>query len=216
MIPLINAYILKQLTLPLHHKYSSSNHAFYSACTHMHFVQLDGLHCTYPDVLFLSVWVNVLVKWHGNQKSRLFSSRVWLESMVVCKELALPCPHNSRLMWKWHGWALWLAWTCLFKSCMENNGEYFSGRKASLLPAGMMISYWNSPTGMIGVVDTGYLVYMYVWWIRDKANILFFYTFFCLWQKCPLNFIDIPLSYLLILLKLPFRSLGLVRLLKHF
>ncbi len=118
---------------------------------HMHFVQLDGLHdaCDYmicTDIcdytqrnnLFLYVvfecFSECAVKWHGNQKSSLFSSRVWLESMVVCKELSLPCPHNSWLMWKWHGWNLWLAWTCLFKSCMENNGglflrhkNYFSG-----------------------------------------------------------------------------------------
>lgn len=97
---------------------------------------LSVITCSYPDMLFLSVLVNVLVKWHGNQKSCFFSSRVWLESMVVCKELSLPCPHNSRLMWKWHGWNLWLAWTCLFKSCIENNGglflrqkNYFSGRE---------------------------------------------------------------------------------------
>ncbi len=40
----------------------------------------------------------------------------------------------------------------------------------------MTISYWNIPARRI--VYTGYLVYMYVWWIRDKANIIFLFTFF--------------------------------------
>ncbi len=145
--------ILKQLTLPLGHEYSSTaTHAFYSACTHATFVQwmVCMMHViiwsaqTYGDYtqrnnLFLYVvfWVFLVnVLWSGME---IRNPAFLLPCMIgeygsCCKELSLPCPHNSWLMWKWHGWNLWLAWTCLFKSCMENNGglflrhkNYFSG-----------------------------------------------------------------------------------------
>lgn len=128
--------------------------------------------CTYP-----AYWALVQARSSRSMEMRnaVFPSFVWLDSTVVCEELSLSCP-STRLMWKWHGCALWLVWTCLFSGRMKNNGDDFSGRKAVAFTSqrdDILLKLWG---GEWACVSDGFGIKLVVFSMGSRVSPMFLHS----------------------------------------